>query len=189
VANPCRKKSEPRHIRLYHNITGTDAWKSLSGNAIKVLIALVRLDDGSKNGRIYFSNRRASIETNLVRNTCIKALDELVEKGFLRVVEKGHFDRKVRHATVWRYTWQAVTGSCGPTRDFEKWEPTKNKTRNQKLTHSGANNEPWDDFDAATGANIEPDIPPNPQKCVQAIVANIEPQIVYQEEVALGVGF
>lgn len=65
----------------------------------------------------------------------------------------------------------------------------KNKTRNQKLTHSGANNEPWVDFDAATGANIEPDIPPNPQKRVQAIVANNEPQIVYQEEVALGVGF
>lgn len=189
MANPCRKKSEPRHIRLYHNITGTDAWKSLSGNAIKVLIALVRLDDGKKNGQIYFSDRQASFETGLARNTCIKVLRELSEKGFLRIVEKGHFDRKVRHATVWRYTWQAVPGLSGPTRDFEKWKRPNNKTRDQKLTQPGSNNEPWVNFDVATGANIDPDIPPKPQKCVQAIVANIEPQIVYQEEVALGIGF
>lgn len=189
MANPYRKKSEPRHIRLYHYITGTDAWKSLGGNAIKVLIALVRLDNGEKNGQIFFSDRQASFETGLARNTCIKALRELVEKGFLRIVEKGHFDRKIRHATVWRYTWQAVPGLSGPTRDFEKWKPSENKTRAPELTQAGANIEPLIDLNVATGAEIESDIPPNPQKRVQAIVANNEPQIVYQEEVALGVGF
>ena len=131
MANALRRKSEPRHIRLYHSITGTVAWASLGGNAIKVLLALVRLDDGSKNGQIFFSDRQASLETGLSRNTCIKALRELQEKGFIRIVEKGHFDRKVRHATVWRYTWQAVPGVCGPTREFEKWRPCDEKTRAQ----------------------------------------------------------
>jgi len=134
MANPCRKKTEPRHTRLYHHITGTSAWKSLSGNAIKVLLALVRLNDGSNNGKIFFSDRQASVETGLARNTCIKALRELVEKGFLRIVEKGHFDRKVRHATVWRITWLAAPGLGGPTRDFEKWKPPENKMRAPKLT-------------------------------------------------------
>lgn len=131
MANALRRKSEPRHIRLYHSITGTAAWVSLSGNAIKVLLAMVRLDDGSKNGQIFFSDRQASLETGLSRNTCSKAFRELQEKGFIRIVEKGHFDRKVRHATVWRYTWQAAPGICGPTREFEKWRPCDEKTRAQ----------------------------------------------------------
>ena len=134
MANDFRRKSEPRHIRLYHSITGSDAWLSLSGNATKVLIALVRLDDGSSNGQIFFSDRQASKATGLSRNTCIKAFRELQAKGFIRIVEKGHFDRKVRHATVWRYTWQAAPGISPPTRDFEKWKPETEKT-------TGANND------------------------------------------------
>ena len=140
MGNAPRRKTEPRHIRLYHSITGTIAWAYLSGNAIKVLLALVRIDDGSKNGQIFYSDRQAALDTGLSRNTCIKAFRELVDKGFLRIVEKGHFDRKVRHATVWRYTWQAVPGLCGPTRDFEKWQPDSQKTTGAKTDTDGRNN-------------------------------------------------
>lgn len=180
MANALRKKSEPRHIRLYHHITGTAAWESLSGNAMKVLLALVRIDDGTKNGKIFYSDRQAAIDTGLSRNTCIKSFRELVDKGFLRIVEKGHFDRKVRHATVWRYTWQAAPGLCGPTRDFDKWKPQEKKTRAQNLKPTGAKIEPSNEFDEATGPIIEPDIPENPQKHVLAIGSNNEPQVVYQ---------
>ncbi|TSB03971.1 helix-turn-helix domain-containing protein [Sphingorhabdus contaminans] len=181
MANALRRKAEPRHIRLYHSITGTVAWAHLSGNAIKVLFALVRIDDGSKNGQIFYSDRQAALDTGLSRNTCIKAFRELVEKGFLCIVEKGHFDRKVRHATVWRYTWQAAPGICGPTREFEKWRPESEKPRAQKLTRTGAKIERSDNFDALTGPIIEPDIPAKPHKLVRAIGSNNEPQVVYQD--------
>jgi hypothetical protein len=140
MANAPRRKSEPRHIRLYHSITGTVAWAHLGGNAVKVLLALVRIDDGSKNGQIFYSDRQAALDTGLSRNTCIKAFRELVEKGFLCIVEKGHFDRKVRHATVWRYTWQAAPGICGPTRDFEKWKPDSPKSTGAEIDTDGRKN-------------------------------------------------
>ena len=182
MANASRRKTEPRHIRLYHSIMLTVAWAYLSGNAIKVLLALVRIDDGSKNGHIFYSDRQAALDTGLSRNTCIKAFRELVDKGFLRIVEKGHFDRKVRHATVWRYTWQAVPGLCGPTREFEKWKPDDEKQRAQIMTRTGAINEPSDDFDALTGPIIAPDNPSKPHKRVRPIGSIIEPQVVYQRE-------
>ena len=181
MANPNRRKLEPRHIRLYHWITGTAAWRALSGNAIKVLLALVRLDDGTRNGQIFFSDRQAATETGLSRNTCIRALAELVEKGFLRVVEKGHFDRKVRHATVWRYTWQAAPGFGGPTRDFEKWKPDTEKSRAQILIPTGANTDKSASASTATGANNGPDKAPKPQKSFDANVSKFEPQVVYHK--------
>lgn len=181
MANPSRRKQEPRHIRLYHWITGTAAWRALSGTAIKVLLALVRLDDGTRNGQIFFSDRQAAKETGLSRNTCIRVLAELVEKGFLCVVEKGHFDRKVRHATVWRYTWQAAPGIAGPTRDFEKWKPNSEKSRAQNLIRTGADFDKSAPASTATGANNGPDNPPRAQKSVMANVSNFEPQVVYHE--------
>ena len=182
MANPTRRKLEPRHIRLYHSITGTDAWRACSGNAIKVLVALVRLDDGTKNGQIFFSDRQAAKETGLSRNTCIRAFAELVEKGFLRAVEKGHFDRKVRHATVWRYTWQAAPGIGGPTRDFEQWRPVSEKPRAQILTRTGANSDKSALRSTSPGAKIGPDNSQSSQKSIEAVVSKNEPQVVYHGE-------
>jgi hypothetical protein len=43
----------------------TDAWRDLSGNAVKVLLALVSRDNGTRNGAISFSVREAADTANL----------------------------------------------------------------------------------------------------------------------------
>lgn len=128
MADKFRRKKEPKHIRLYASITGSEAWRHLSGNAIKVLLALVARDDGTRNGNIGFSCREAGQVTGLSARTCWRCFVELQEKGFIVCTEKGGFSRKVLHSTLWRYTWAAWPGGkpAAPTRDFEKWQPDEN---------------------------------------------------------------
>lgn len=130
MADKFRRKKEPKHIRLYASITGSEAWRHLSGNAVKVLLALVARDDGTRNGTISFSVREASETANISVPTATRCLHELVELGFIRCTEKGAFSRKLSHASTWRYTWAAWPGGApaAPTRDFEKWRSDE-KTR------------------------------------------------------------
>jgi hypothetical protein len=114
----------PKHVRVLHSMMDTDAWRAASGNSIKVLLALVRRDNGMRNGEISFSCREAAIETGLSIRTSHKCLQELQELGFIRCTQKGAFNRKVLHASLWRYTWQAwPEGKMGPTREYETWRP------------------------------------------------------------------
>lgn len=133
MTDKSRRKKEPKHVRLYVSIMQTEAWRSLSGNAVKVLLALVARDNGTRNGELSFSVREAADVANLSPATAKRCLDELQDRGFIRCTQKGAFSRKVQHASTWRYTWQAwPEGKMGPTRDFEKWKPGGN-TRCQKL--------------------------------------------------------
>lgn len=135
MADKFRRKKEPLHVRLYHSIMATPAWKAASGNSIKVLLALIRKDNGSRNGQIAFSCREAAELTGLSVRTCQRCLKELEELGFIRCTEKGAFNRKVLHASLWRYTWQAwPEGKKGPTREFEKWQPDGNSR--MQVSHS-----------------------------------------------------
>lgn len=133
MSDKFRRKHEPKHIRLYHSIITSEAWKHTSGAAVKVLIALVMRDNGSRNGEISFSVREAAEAANISTRTAKRCLDELEVKGWIECTQRGAFDRKVSHASLWRYTW-AASPACkkGPTRDFEKWTPDGN-TRGQFL--------------------------------------------------------
>lgn len=117
------RRHEPKHIRLYASVTGCEAWRHLTGNAVKVLLALVARDNGKRNGAIGLSSREAAEIAGLSERTAWRCLCELQEKGFIRCTDKGAFSRKVMHSTQWRYTWQAWPGGSpsAPTRDFEKW--------------------------------------------------------------------
>jgi len=128
MSDKFRRKKEPKHVRLYASITSSEAWRHLSGNAVKVLLALIARDNGTRNGNIGFSCREAGQVTGLSARTCWRCFVELQEKGFIVCTEKGGFSRKVLHSTLWRYTWAAWPGGkpAAPTRDFEKWKPEEN---------------------------------------------------------------
>lgn len=139
MADKFRRTREPRHIRLYHSITGSEAWLHLSGNSMKVLIALARFNDGKNNGELYFSERTGAKETGLSRNTVKRCLQELIEKGFIVQTKPGAFNRNNLLAATYRLTWVPWPGGkpSAPTRDFEKWKPENSQA--QSLTPSGSN--------------------------------------------------
>ncbi len=156
MADKSRRAKVPLHLRLFHSIMDSVAYHHLSGNALKVLLALVRIDNGTRNGEIAFSYRRAAEVTGLSPRTCLRCLGELQNKGFIVCTLKGAFSRKVLHASLWRYTWEAWPGKMGPTRDFEKWTPDGN-TRVQVLSSPGAVSNTKLETPTAPDAEFAPD--------------------------------
>ena len=162
MADKFRRKKQPRHVRIYHSMMDTDAWRAASGNSVKVLLALVARDNGERNGQIGFSCREAADLTGLSVRTCQRCLKELQELGFIRCTQRGAFSRKTMHSSLWRYTWQAwPEGKKGPTREFEKWRPDGN-TRMQVLHGADAvlsedmETDPSPDADIATDEMEKP---------------------------------
>jgi hypothetical protein len=116
------KRRDAPHVRLYHVLLDSPAYLSLSCAARAVLIEIWRAFNGTNNGRIGLSVRRASERCKIARGTAARAFVELQESGFIECMTKGAFSRKAPHATEWRLTWWScdVTGEL-PSKSFMSW--------------------------------------------------------------------
>jgi hypothetical protein len=119
-----RSTKPPRHVRLYHWLMETPAWRSLNGNqrAIYIDIAARYAGEGSNNGRIPYSIREAAENLRIGKSTAARCLRVLQERGFIVAMTKGAFSRKVRHATEWRLTeFQCDVSDKLATKEFASW--------------------------------------------------------------------
>ena len=116
------KRIDASHVRLYRWLLDSPAYLSLSCAARAVLIETARAYDGTNNGRIGLSIRRASERCNIARDTASRAFSDLEERGFVDCVTRGAFSRKSMHASEWRLTWWPcdVTGELSSKR-FMNW--------------------------------------------------------------------
>ena len=122
-----------RFIALEHGVMNSPAYESLSGDALKLLLAVWKRHDGANNGAISFSTREAAALLHGNKNTAAKRFRELVDKGFLAVENKGAFHVKVRHATTWRITLESASGRP-PTRDYQRWRPAPSVAEDDTVT-------------------------------------------------------
>lgn len=185
MADKGRQKREPKHIRLYASIMASEAWQHLSGNAVKVLLALVSRDDGTRNGAIGFSYREAGIASGVSDRTAWRCLLELQDKGFIVCTRKGAFNTKVLHSTLWRYTWAPWPKGrpAAPTRDFENWRCLEKHgckicTRTGEVSDEPSGNIP------APDAKFSPDDRETPHVSVGDSFANIASLILHQGDSA-----
>lgn len=118
-----------RHIRLDHSMIKCEAFLKLSGGAVKVLLHMAALDNGSNNGRIVLSVRQAAEATGLTRSPAARAIEELTDAGFVVPTSIGHFSVKAgRLASTWRLTWVSWPGHSGPTNEFLDGENKRHDT-------------------------------------------------------------
>jgi hypothetical protein len=112
-----------RHVRLYHWIMRTAAWKSLPPAARALYAELARHYNGKNNGRIAYSIRQAAADLGTSLGFTLKLSAMLQERGFIVVMQKGAFSVKKRHATEWRLTEFIcdVTGQV-PSKEFAHWQ-------------------------------------------------------------------
>jgi hypothetical protein len=124
---PRESRSIDRHVRLHHYLMDTAAWKSLPAAARAIYVGLARHYNSKNNGRIGYSVRQASKDTNVSPDTASRMLNLLQERGFTALMKKGAFNRKARHATEWRLTEYIcdVTGQM-PSKEFARWRPDGN---------------------------------------------------------------
>jgi hypothetical protein len=115
-----------RHVRLYHWMTSSPAWRDLNAVARAIYCEMAKryAGDGSNNGRLPYSVREAAAELKVGLATASRALKSLEERGFIVPVTKGAFSLKKRHATEWRLTeFPCDVTHAVPTKDFMRWQP------------------------------------------------------------------
>ena len=114
-----RNTRDDRHVRLYHWLLNSDAWINLSPPAFKILAGIWKRNNGENNGRIPYSVRDAEA-IGISKSTAARALQELQEKGFIRMTADSTFSLKTKEAREWELTAEPV-GDNLPAKDFMRW--------------------------------------------------------------------
>ncbi|NGZ29555.1 MAG: helix-turn-helix transcriptional regulator [Magnetococcales bacterium] len=117
-----RSNTEMRHVRLYHWVLNSPAWKALKPGPRALFLALKMRFNGSNNGRIGFSIREAAEELGCSETTAHHYFRLLEHAGFIEATERGSFGNTLL-ATEW-----LVTDEPGPNGDLPK--KTFMKTQN-----------------------------------------------------------
>ena len=117
-----RRKGEGQYFALPYAMARHEAFRSLSGPALKVLIELrcrftVRGDGSNNNGELTLSLDEAARLLGLGKATVSRAFDELAQAGFIEKTRQGQWYG--RKASQWRVTDQPMQGAI-PTRDWQK---------------------------------------------------------------------
>lgn len=120
------RKSE-RHVRLYGHELNCPAYRALSTDARALLIELRWLYVGQKN-EVFLSIRDMMQQLNAGQKRAQKARDELLEKGWIAVIEQGGFNRKTRHATVYCLLNEPLDpqGKGKAPKDYMRWKLPEN---------------------------------------------------------------
>jgi hypothetical protein len=125
IRNKGRSSKEGRHVRLYHQMMKTEAWRDLDCTARCAYIELASRygGPGTNNGRIPYSTRELGEALGVSKATAWRALQALQSHGFIVEIKPGAFSYKLRHATEWRLTEFGcdVTGVFS-TRNYQCWQ-------------------------------------------------------------------
>ena len=120
-----RSQKHKRFVLFDYEQIESQAFRCLTGGALKLLIMVRMRFNGLNNGEISFSVREGRKLLGYSLNTVARYFDELVDKGFLRIKEKGSFTYKKRHATTWIITCEEYNHQ--KSRDFKHWIKTDRK--------------------------------------------------------------
>jgi hypothetical protein len=129
-----KSKVLPRYVMLFHWMLKSEAWKDLSANARAIYVELSMRYNGSNNGFIVYSVREAARDLSVGHVTAARALNDLVDHGFIVAEQRGAFHWKIdstgfrrRPATEWRLTCYDSDRAAGyaeklATKEFMRWQ-------------------------------------------------------------------
>ncbi len=80
-------------IQLFHHELESLVWHELSGNAVKLYLAIKRAYHPENNGKLAFGARRAGKLLGKSKSTGNKALNELLAYGFLVMTKESTFNK------------------------------------------------------------------------------------------------
>jgi len=117
-----RRHDGPNFIQLFRYMLDCPAYVSLSPSARAAFVEVKRGYNGSNNGRIVLSARQLADRLGCHRNTAWRALQELIDKGFIEPRVKGAFHVKFKHATEWRLNDERCDATgARQSQAFLKW--------------------------------------------------------------------
>jgi hypothetical protein len=124
-----KRKKKSKFLMIEGYILRSPAWRALSPNDRAAYLELKWRYDGLNNGRIGLGCRELAEALGTSKMTALRALDSLMEKGFLAKAKASGFNVKHRAATEWRLTEYTcdVTGEL-PTKEFMRWGADEKNT-------------------------------------------------------------
>ena len=130
------RNNTPPFIKVTYNLFDSEAFRSLSGGAVHVLLLLIRNHNGVNNGEIVLSCRQIAGQTTMSKNTASKKLNELELKGFIQLMQKGQFTGRM--ASIYRLTFEDALPlkNSRRTDDWKRYCPKQNKVPDIELTVS-----------------------------------------------------
>ena len=115
---------EEQFKRLRHAMLASDAWRALSGNAIKVYLELCRRYDGRNNGQIHLSQAEAARLLFISKSSVKRALNLLAKLGFVKYATRGSFyGRRAATFILTDCTYQGHQ----PTNEWRAWRLPENR--------------------------------------------------------------
>ncbi len=120
-----RSKRGERFVPIPYTMLRSDAWRSLSGAAVKVYVELRSRYNGGNNGDLSLSMDEAKRLLHLGKATVSRAFIELEEKGFIRKTRSGHWYGRL--ATTWAVS-DRPHGTHSPTNTWKIWQPKNNSS-------------------------------------------------------------
>jgi DNA-binding transcriptional MocR family regulator len=122
MANGKRNDKEGQYTTLSYAQLKSQAWRSLSGAAIKVWLELHTRFNGGNNGSVRLSMNEAVKALGISKGTAQRAFIELEEKGFIVLHNPGNWYHRKAHE--WRLTtkrMQTPQGMQIATNDWQWW--------------------------------------------------------------------
>lgn len=126
------RKSEGQYLPLPYAQLKSDAWRSLSGSAVKLWLELHTRYNGGNNGKLTLSYAEAGELLGMGKATVQRAYAELVAKGFLVLVREGNWYS--RRAHEWRLTTKPTQTSNGKQLATQDWQGWRRKTNSGSKT-------------------------------------------------------
>jgi DNA-binding MarR family transcriptional regulator len=138
VSSRFKRKGKSKFLAIEGHMYRSAAYQSLTPNEKVAYQALKWRYNGFNNGFIGLGERELAAEMHVGRDTARRALQTLIERGFIAKAKPSGFNRKDRVATEWRLTELNcdITGELA-TKDFTRWRPTE-KTTGASQVHTGA---------------------------------------------------
>ena len=97
-------RASGRFAMIPFAILDSDAFRSLSADAVYVYIRILRRHNGSNNGYIPFGCREAAIECNMSKMTAQRAFKQLEEVGLIECIVPSSFNSRKKLAREWAFT-------------------------------------------------------------------------------------
>ena len=101
-----RSKGESRYVGIPHEVLNSPGYLSTKPAARAVLLELAMLYNGSNNGKLGLSVRRAAERCQISKDTAALAITALEDAGLVERVNKGSFTQRNRKASEYRILWR-----------------------------------------------------------------------------------
>lgn len=105
------RKREGQYLPLPYAQLKSEAWRSLSGAAVRLWLELHTRFNGSNNGALTLSYAEAGAMLGMGKATVQRAYKELVEHGFLALEKEGNWYHRKAHE--WRLTTKPTQRAKG----------------------------------------------------------------------------